>query len=173
MDKQTLVSRYATSTAKVNKILKALGFDHNAVDFLPEQIDIFDQVWQLMDKDNLSCKEALDVLHYQTPTVQALDSANLSEPTLALEPELTDFLQQKSTTFAEQIIRETPDVLKEQRAAARKIVVESFWKRINEIGRSEEFQRKFDAALYGDDILDISVLPGESSVLPESSSSDS
>lgn len=168
MDKQTLVTNYATSTAKVNKVLKAIGLDHNASDFSPEQIALFDQVWTLMEKDNLSCKEALDLLNYQP-------SQSLSQPTssTALSPEVNDLLQERSTAFAERILEESPDILKEQRAVARKIIVDSFWNRINELGRSPEFQRKFDAALYGEEILDVSVLPGESSALLESSSSDS
>jgi hypothetical protein len=168
MDKQTLVTNYATSTAKVNKILKAIGLDHNASDFSPEQIALFDQVWTLMAQDKLSCKDALELLGYQPS-----QSFSQSSSSTVLDPKLTNLLQERSTIFAEHILDESPDILKEQRAAARKIIVDSFWNRINEIGRSPEFQRKFDAALYGEEILDVSVLPGESSVLPESSSSDS
>ncbi|WP_030008094.1 hypothetical protein [Picosynechococcus sp. NKBG042902] len=168
MNKQNIIEKYNITDAKFYEILDGLDIPQDTIHFSDRQMSLFEQVLHLARQQKKSYKQAIAIV-----LNQSTDSPEFAEASPVLEPELTDFLQQKSTTFAEQIIRETPDVLKEQRAAARKIVVESFWKRINEIGRSEEFQRKFDAALYGDDILDISVLPGESSALPESSSSDS
>ena len=168
MNKQNIIEKYNITDAKFYEILDGLDIQQDTIHFSDRQMSLFEQVLHLARQQKKSYKQAIAIV-----LNQSTDSPEFAEASPVLEPELTDFLQQKSTTFAEQIIQETPDVLKEQRAAARKIVVDSFWKRINEIGRSEEFQRKFDAALYGDDILDISVLPGESSALPESFSSDS
>lgn len=116
----------------------------------------------MVRQENKTYQEAIALVRHQSLITQ--DEL--------LAPELTDFLREKSQLFADQILEDAPHILQKQRAAAKRIIVSTFWQRVNEIGRSEEFQRKFDAALYGEETLDVAVLPGESSALPESSSSD-
>ena len=168
MNKQNIVEQYKTSITKLNEVLRALDIDVNTEEFSPEQMTLLDQIWHLVRQENKTYQQAIAIV-----TNQPLDSSIAPEQSTALSPEVNNLLQERSTAFAERILEESPDILKEQRAVARKIIVDSFWNRINELGRSPEFQRKFDAALYGEEILDVSVLPGESSALLESSSSDS
>ncbi|MBV5261989.1 hypothetical protein FLX56_26670 [Synechococcus moorigangaii CMS01] len=168
MNKQNIIEKYNISDAKFLEILDGLNISQDTTLFSDEQISLFERVLHLARQQKKSYKQAIAVV-----TNQPLDSSIAPEQSTALSLEVNNLLQERSTTFAEHILDESPYILKEQRAAARKIIVDSFWNRINELGRSPEFQRKFDAALYGEESLDVSVLPGESSALPESSSSDS
>lgn len=167
MNKHDLVEQYTTSITKLNEVLRALAIDVDTAEFSPEQVARLDQIWRLVRQEGKTYQEAISIV-----TNQPIDSSVIPQEITALDPKVTNLLQEKSTTFAEHILEQSPDLLKEQRAVARKIIVDSFWKRINELGRSPEFQRKFDAALYGEESLDVSVLPGESSALPENSSFD-
>lgn len=168
MNKQNIIEKYNISDAKFHEILDGLNISQDTTLFSDEQISLFERVLHLARQQKKSYKQAIAIV-----TNQPLDSSIVPEQSTPLAPEVNNLLQERSTTFAEHLLEQSPDILKEQRATARKIIVDSFWNRINELGRSPEFQRKFDAALYGDDILDVSVLPGESSALLESSSSDS
>ncbi|BAW97956.1 hypothetical protein NIES970_29190 (plasmid) [[Synechococcus] sp. NIES-970] len=163
MNKQDIISQYKTSMAKLNEVLRALAIDPNTEVFTPEQTALLEQVWYLVRQENKTYKQAISLVTHQ------------SIKSVALKPEVTDFLKRESTTYADQVIEETPGIIKEQQAVARQIIVSSFWKRMNEIGCSEEFQRRFDAALYGDetlDVSDISIQPEESAPLLESSPPD-
>ncbi|ACB01038.1 MULTISPECIES: hypothetical protein [Cyanophyceae] len=168
MNKQNIVEKYNISQPKFDEILDDLNISQDTILFSDDQVALFERIFHLARQQKKGYKKAISIV-----LNQSANSLEHSEPSSVLDPKLTDFFHQKSATFAEQMIDETPHLLNEQRAAARKIIVDSFWKRINEIGNSEEFKRKFDAVLYGDDIVNASVLPGESSALPESSSSDS
>lgn len=168
MNKQNIIKKYNVSDAKFYEILDGLGISQDTTHFSDEHISLFERVLHLARQQKKSYKQAISIV-----TNQPLDSSIIPEQSTALAPEVNNLLQERSTAFAERILEESPDILKEQRTVARKIIVDSFWNRINELGRSPEFQRKFDAALYGEEILDVSVLPGESSALLESSSSDS
>jgi hypothetical protein len=168
MNKQNIITQYKTSITKLNEVLRALEIDINTEEFLPDQIALLDQLWYLVRQEKKTYQQAIAIV-----TNQPIEPTATPKQATVLEPELTDFLQQESSTFANHILEQTPNVLKEQQAVARQIIVDSFWKRINELGRSEEFQRKFDAALYGEEILDVSALSGESSARLEGSSSDS
>ncbi|WP_099239460.1 hypothetical protein [Synechococcus sp. BDU 130192] len=156
MNKQDIITQYQTSMTKLNQVLGALAIDLNTEEFTPAQTALLEQVWHLVRQENKTYKQAIALVSHQP-----IES-------VVLEPEVTDFLERKSTTFANQVIEETPGIIKEQQAVARQIIVSSFWKRINEIGCSEAFQRRFDAALYGDETLDVSDIRA----LPEESSSD-
>ncbi|WP_024546997.1 hypothetical protein [Picosynechococcus sp. NKBG15041c] len=163
MNKQDIISQYKTSMAKLNEVLRALAIDPNTEVFTPEQTALLEQVWHFVRQENKTYKQAISLV-----THQSIES-------VVLEPKVTDFLKRESTTYADQVIEETPGIIKEQQAAIRRYIIDSFWKRINEIGCSEEFQRRFDAALYGDetlDVSDISIQPEESAPLLESSPPD-
>ncbi|ACB01084.1 MULTISPECIES: hypothetical protein [Cyanophyceae] len=155
MNKQDIISQYKTSMTKLNQVLGALAIDLNTEEFTPAQTALLEQVWYFVRQENKTYKQAIAlVTHQPTQTV--------------VTPELSHFLARESMTFANQVIEETPGIIKEQQAVARQIIVNSFWKRMNEIGCSEAFQRRFDDALYGDETLDVSDIRA----LPEESSSD-
>ncbi|WP_024546840.1 hypothetical protein [Picosynechococcus sp. NKBG15041c] len=163
MNKQDIISQYKTSMAKLNEVLRALAIDPNTEVFTLKQTALLEQVWHFVRQENKTYKQAISLV-----THQPIKS-------VVLEPKVTDFLKQESKLYADQVIEETPGIIKEQQAVARQIIVSSFWKRMNEIGCSEEFQRRFDAALYGDetlDVSDISIQPEESAPLLESSPPD-
>ncbi|WP_030008176.1 hypothetical protein [Picosynechococcus sp. NKBG042902] len=159
MNKQDIITQYQTSMTKLNQVLGALAIDLNTEEFTPAQTALLEQVWYFVRQENKTYKQAIAlVTHQPTQTV--------------VTPELSHFLERESMTFANQVIEETPGIIKEQQAVIRRYIIDSFWKRINEIGCSEEFQRRFDAALYGDktlDVSDISIQPEESALLLKSS----
>lgn len=162
MNKQNIIEKYNISDAKFYEILDGLDISRDTTLFSDVHISLFERVLHLARQQKKSYKQAIALVRQQS---------NLPQDEI-LAPELTDFLREKSQLFADQILEDAPHILQEQRAAAKRIIVSTFWQRVNEIGRSEEFQRKFDAALYAEETLDVAVLPGESSALPESSSSD-
>lgn len=161
MNKQDIISQYKTSMTKLNQVLGALAIDLNTEEFTPAQTALLDQVWHLVRQENKTYKQAISLV-----INQPIEPVVKSKPSNAtLKTELSDRLERESAIYADHVIEQTPHVLKEQQAVARQIIVDSFWKRLNEIGRSEAFQRRFDAVLYGDETLDMSdirALPEES-----------
>ncbi|NJN73592.1 MAG: hypothetical protein HC799_12685 [Limnothrix sp. RL_2_0] len=164
MDKQGIVAQYGTSTAKVNKVLKALEFDHNASDFSPEQLDLFARFWTLTEKDGQSYKEAIALIKNQS--ADCMDAMAME-----LDPQLTSLIDQQLTAIAQRFAGEAPYIIKQQQELVRRYIVRKYWEKLNGLVASGEMQRAFERVL-GSDSFEAQILPGESPVLPESSSSD-
>lgn len=103
MNKQNIVEKYNISQPKFDEILDDLNISQDTILFSDDQVALFERIFHLARQQKKGYKKAISIV-----LNQSANSLEHSEPSSVLDPKLTDFFHQKSATFAEQMIDETP-----------------------------------------------------------------
>jgi hypothetical protein len=167
MNKTKIAEFYQISADKVNKLLNAAGLEHNAEQFSPQDMQLFDVAYQMHAENNMSMtaiRKEMDKLKQQVTT-----SSHVSA---TIPPGIMAIIDQQAEVLAKQVSEEIPDVFKQQKELFLDLLVQRFWKKMAEIAESGQLQGYFRQFLCDNGaVIEAAVLPGESHALPENSSS--
>ncbi len=161
MKKDKLSTVFEVAEDQVSKAIKAAGYDHKALEFSTDQVLQIEKILAWV-KEGKSFKEAEKLLQAET-------EQRKKDPSFQLTPELIEFISQNAGAVGEATIRDLPNLIKKFKASTQSIAAQSFFQQAQAIGESPEMKQAF-AQLMAEDTIDVQVLPGEPSALPESSS---
>lgn len=169
MNVEKIAAIYELKDQDVKKILKTAGFDSKMTELSRDEMLVFDEVWTLVIKEGKTHKEAGDIMKQRAEQ----KSQPLKTHSATIDPKIMATIERQSEVMAEQIAGETPEIFLAQKEMIQQMMIERFWKRFAEIAESGELQRNFERVLGSNNpaVIEATVLPGESSALPESSTS--